>query len=159
MLHQTIGINIRFVPYKGTGDVVKDVIGKHLKIGFAQPGKWIPHVKAGKARMLLLLNEERLHHPMVKDVSTPAELGIKYTIPHQFQGFMVKKGTPAKSIDMLQKAMAKVSSTEKYKKYMAKQPHVVPNFESDLKILDSEFSAGLKDTRKLMVKLGILKTN
>lgn len=158
LLHKTAGIKIRFVPYKGTGDVVKDVIGKHLKIGFAQPGKWIPHVKAGKARMLLLLNETRLtKHPLVKDVPTPGELGHKYQIPHQFQGFMVKKGTPADRIAILQKAMAKVSTTKAYQKYMKKQPHVIPNFSSDLEKLDAEFSAGLKSTRKLMVKLGILK--
>lgn len=158
LLHKTAGINIRFVPYKGTGDVVKDVIGKHLKIGFAQPGKWIPHVKAGKARMLLLLNETRLtNNPWTKGVQTPAEAGYKYNVPHQFQGFMVKKGTPADRITILQKAMAKVSSTAKYQKYMKKQPHVIPNFSGDLKKLDSEFSSGLKSTRSLMVKLGILK--
>jgi tripartite-type tricarboxylate transporter receptor subunit TctC len=94
---------------------------------------------------------------LVKDVPTPAEAGYKYKVPHQSQGFMVKKGTAADRIAILQKAMAKVSSTEKYQKYMKKQPHVIPNFSGDLKKLDDEFSAGLKSTRGLMIKLGILK--
>jgi tripartite-type tricarboxylate transporter receptor subunit TctC len=70
---------------------------------------------------------------------------------------IVKKGTPKSRIAILQKAMEKVSSTEKYQKYMKKQPHVIPNFSGDLKKLDEEFSSGLKSTRGLMVKLGILK--
>lgn len=80
LIHKTAGIKVRFVPYKGTGDVVKDVIGKHLIIGFAQPGKWNSHIKAGKARALLLLNEKRLDDPLWKDVPVPSDLGINYKI-------------------------------------------------------------------------------
>lgn len=157
LLHKTAGIKIRFVPYKGTGAVVKDVVGKHLEIGFAQPGKWIPHVKAGTVRVLLLLNETRLDHPLFKDVRVPSELGLNYKIPHQFQGFMVKKGSSPECIAKIQGALKKIFDTKMYKDYLAKQPHVNPAFEDDLAKLDAEFSAGLKDTRVLMIKLGILK--
>jgi len=156
-LHQTQGLNIRFVPYKGTGDVVKDVIGGHLKIGFAQPGKWARHVKAGKARVLLLLNETRMTEKLFKDVPVPTDLGIKYNIPHQFQGFMVKKGTPKDRIDTLQKSLSKISTVKAYKKYIKKQTHVIPDYNGDTSKLNAEMAAGTKKTRKLMVKLGILK--
>jgi tripartite-type tricarboxylate transporter receptor subunit TctC len=157
LLHQTQGIKIRFVPYKGTGDVVKDVLGGHLKIGIAQPGKWNRHLKAGKARALLLLNEKRLPGKNWKDIPVPSDLGINYNIPHQFQGFMVKKGTPKDRIAILQKALGKIDDTEAYKKYVKKQPHVIPAFAGDTEKLNKEFSAGVGATRKLMVQLGILK--
>ena len=157
LLHQTQGINIRFVPYKGTGDVVKDVMGGHLKIGIAQPGKWNRHLKAGKARSLLLLNEKRLPGKTWKNVPVPSDLGINYKIPHQFQGFMVKKGTPEDRIAILQKALSKIDNTKAYKKHVKKQPHVIPAFAGNTAELNKDFSAGVAATRKLMVQLGILK--
>jgi tripartite-type tricarboxylate transporter receptor subunit TctC len=156
-LHQAQGLKIRFVPYKGTGDVVKDVIGGHLKIGMAQPGKWQRHVKAGKARVLLLLNETRMNTKLFKDVPVPSDLGIKYSIPHQFQGFMLKKGTPPDRIKILQTALSKISTVKAYKKYIKKQSHVIPSYNGDTAKLNAEMAAGTKKTRALMVKLGILK--
>jgi tripartite-type tricarboxylate transporter receptor subunit TctC len=157
LLHQTQGLKIRFVPYKGTGDVVKDVMGGHLKIGMAQPGKWARHFKAGKARVVLLLNEKHMDDPLFKDVPVPSDLGIKYKIPHQFQGFMVKKGTPKDRMAVLQKALAKISTVTAYKKYIKKQPHVIPAYDGNTEELNKEMAEGTKATRQLMVQLGILK--
>ena len=50
------------------------------------------------ARALLLMNEKRLPGKLWKGVPVPSDLGINYKIPHQFQGFMVKKGTPKAKI-------------------------------------------------------------
>ena len=70
---------MRFVPYKGTGGVVKDIAGGHLRVGFAQPGKWNKHITSGVACPLALLNETRLDHPLWKDVPTIGELGANFT--------------------------------------------------------------------------------
>lgn len=157
LLHQTQGVKIRFVPYKGTGDVVKDVMGGHLKIGMAQPGKWSRHMKSGKARTLLLLNETRLSGDVWGKIPVPSDLGIKYNIPHQFQGFMVKKGTPKDRVATLQKALSGISTSKAYKKYVKRQRHVIPAFAGDTDKLNKEFADGTAATRKLMVSLGILK--
>ncbi len=157
LLHKTIGIKVRFVPYKGTGDVVKDVVGKHLIIGFAQPGKWNSHIKAGKARALLLLNEKRLGGPIWSKIPVPSDLGINYKLPHQFQGFMVRKGTPKEAMKGLKTSLKKLKTTDTYKKYLSKQPHVIPGYDDDTERLNKEFKSGKKATRKLMIKLGILK--
>lgn len=152
-----IGSEIRFVPYKGTGGVVKDVVGKHLRVGFAQPGKWNSHIEAGTICPLLILNEKRLDHPLWKDVPAVPEAGLKYTIPHQWQGFLVKKGTPEDVMDKLSSAIKKVTESDAYEKYMAKQPHVIPNFEDDRKKLSSDFYDALKDTRKFMIDNGMIQ--
>jgi tripartite-type tricarboxylate transporter receptor subunit TctC len=157
LIHKTAGIKVRFVPYKGTGDVVKDVIGKHLIIGFAQPGKWNSHIKAGTARALLLLNGKRLPGPIWGKVPVPSDLGLNYDIPHQFQGFMVRKGTPAEAMKTLKGSLSKLKDTKVYKQYLSKQPHVIPGYDDDTASLNKKFAAGKKSTRKLMIKLGILK--
>ena len=112
LLHQTQGIKIRFVPYKGTGDVVKDVMGGHLS-GIAQPGKWNRH-KAGKARALLLLNEKRLPGKNWKDIPVPSDLGINYTsTPSISAVYGHREGTlKDRALHRIQKAM--ISRNRRY---------------------------------------------
>ncbi len=151
------GIKLRFVPYKGTGGVVKDVVGKHLRVGFAQPGKWNPHIKAGTVCPIALLNEKRLNHPLWKNVPTIHEVGAKYKIPHQWQGFIVKKGTSKAIIKRISDASKDVANSKAYQKYLAKQPHVIPLFSDDRAKLTKDFNQNLKDARAFMLANGILK--
>ena len=151
------GIKLRFVPYKGTGGVVKDVVGKHLRVGFAQPGKWNPHIKSGTVCPIALLNEKRLNHPLWKDVPTIHEVGAKYTIPHQWQGFIVKKGTSEDVIKRISDASKDVANSKSYQKYLKKQPHVIPLFSDDRKNLTKDFEQNLKDARAFMIANGIIK--
>ena len=156
LINNDQGIKMRFVPYKGTGGVVKDIAGGHLRVGFAQPGKWNKHITSGVACPLALLNETRLDHPLWKDVPTIGEVGAKYTIPHQFQGFMVKKGTSDKIMDAIAKAAKDVINSEAYQKYIKKQPLVIPMFEDDRKAITSNFKQSLKDARVFMKANGII---
>lgn len=156
-LFTAAGVNIRFVPYKGTGDVVKDVLGKHLPVGFAQPGLWLPHVQAGKVRMLMVLNEKRLDHPVFKDIPVPSEVGINYDIPHQWQGMSVKRGTPRDLVAKLAAAVKTAGQSKAYKDYDAKQPHVVPIMDTDLDALNAALAKDVENSRKFMVANGMIK--
>lgn len=157
-LYNAAGIQVRFVPYQGTGDVVKDVVGNHLKVGFAQPSLWNPHIDAGTICPLALLNEERLSGDKNwKDVPTIKELGVNYKIPHQWQGFMVKRGTPPDRIKKLVDAMQKVVQSDAYKAYVAKRPHVVPIFEADGEELEEDMRENLEATRQFMIENNIIK--
>ncbi|MGI9522854.1 MAG: tripartite tricarboxylate transporter substrate binding protein [Hyphomicrobiaceae bacterium] len=156
-LYSDLGLNVRFIPYRGTGGVVKDVVGKHLRVGFAQPGKWNSHIKAGTICPLALLNETRLGDPQWKDVPAITELGAKYTIPHQWQGFMVRKGTPEEAMNSLASAFKAVTLSAAYKEYLSRQPHVVAEFHGDRQKLDSYFRSGLDEARAFMIKHKIIK--
>lgn len=146
------GSDMRFVPYQGTGGVVKDVVAGHLRVGFAQPGKWNSHIEAGTICPLLILNEERLDHPLWKDVPSVPDVGMTYDIPHQWQGFLVKKGTDEARMDKLSAAIQKVTESDEYAEYMTNQPHVIPNFESDREKLSSDFYTALESTRAFMIE-------
>ncbi|WP_026379480.1 Bug family tripartite tricarboxylate transporter substrate binding protein [Afifella pfennigii] len=150
------GAELRFVPYQGTGGVVKDVVGEHLRVGFAQPGKWNSHIEAGTICPILILNEERLDHPLWKDVPSVPEVGMTYDIPHQWQGFLVKKGTPNEIMDTLAENIKKVTQSDAYAAYMEQNPHVIPNFEDDRQKLSDDFYQALDDTRKFMIDNGMI---
>jgi putative tricarboxylic transport membrane protein len=151
------GADIRFVPYEGTGDVVRDVVGGHLRLGFAQPGLWNPHIEAGTVCPLLILNEEKLDHPLWADVPSVQDAGMTYDIPHQWQGFFVKAGTPDEVMDTLAAALEKVTNSEAYAEYMEQNPHVVPAFNSDRAEIKADFEREMQATRDFLVEVGMLQ--
>ena len=156
-LYDAAGIDVRFVPYESVGDVVKDVVGGHLRVGFAQPGGWNPHMDAGTICPLALLNDERLTEDANwKDVPTIVELGVEYRFPHQWQGFMVKAGTPEDRMDVIADALEKITQSEEYKAYLSKQPHIVPKLVTDRQALDEDMEANLASTKDFMVKHEII---
>jgi len=153
-LNKAAGVELAFVPYEGTGDVVKDVLGGHIPVGFGQHALWIPHVKAGNARVLLTINEERL--PAMPDVPVPSELGLDYKIAHQWQGFFLKAGVPDDVKAKIAAALKTVVESQAYKDYLAQNPHVVPAFETDTAKLNADFAEQLKDFRAFMQAQGLL---
>ncbi|WIY26568.1 Bug family tripartite tricarboxylate transporter substrate binding protein [Parasedimentitalea psychrophila] len=153
------GADMRFVPYKGTGEVVKDVVGGHLRVGFAQPGRWNTHIEAGTICPILILNEERLDHPLWAEVPSIREAGMSYDVPHQWQGFMVKAGTPPERMDILAAAMEKVTTSDQYRNvYMAQNPHVVPAFDAaDRDKLMADFKTAVGVTREFLLEIGMIE--
>jgi len=151
------GVDVRFVPYKGTGKVVKDVIGGHLPSGIAQPGLWLPQMKAGKARVLLVLDNERLDHPNFKDIPKAKDIGLDFKIPVQFHAFMARKGVPVDRQKKIQAAFKKVLDTDGFKTFLARQPHVRVAFRDDVKKMNEDFLRDMVETRKFMVEHKILK--
>lgn len=152
------GPDLRFVPYEGTGGVVKDVVGGHLRVGFAQPGLWDAHIQAGTICPLLILDDNRLTtDPLWKDVPNIREAGLTYDIPYQWQGFLVKKGTPDAVKDKMAAAIKKVTETAEYKAYLKTAPEVIANFEGDRKKLNADFKKALADTKQFMIENGMIK--
>lgn len=155
-INNAAGIHLRFVPYQGTGAVVKDVIGGHIRIGMAQPGKWNQHIEAGTACPLFLQNETRLDHPLWEDVPSAPEVGLDYDIAHQWQGFVVKAGTPDEIAVALGKAAEQVTESAAYRTYLEQQPHVIPEFSRDREALRADFEQNLKSAREFMLENNII---
>jgi tripartite-type tricarboxylate transporter receptor subunit TctC len=150
-----LGVNIRYVPYQGTGQVVKDVLGHHVPVGMAQPGLWLPNVEAGKARMLLLLNDERIKQ--FPDLPVPSDLGIDVDLPIQFQAIVVKKGVPEDRIKFIAAALHKVQDTPQYQQYIKLNPGETPFFSDDQQALNADMRKQIESAHKFMVEHGILK--
>jgi len=74
LLKSSTGINITHLPLGGGGEVIPNLLGGHIDLGF--PGVSIakPHIKAGKIRLLATCSEERL--PDLPEIPTTREKGI-----------------------------------------------------------------------------------
>jgi tripartite-type tricarboxylate transporter receptor subunit TctC len=97
------GIKLNHIPYKGSADMLAAMLGGHLDVAVDSTGA-VPHVAAGKARVLSVLTEKRT--PVWPDVPTLTELGygIVSTSPY---GIGVPAATPPAVVKALHDAFKK----------------------------------------------------
>jgi tripartite-type tricarboxylate transporter receptor subunit TctC len=81
------------VPYKGGGPATTDLIGGQVDASFMNINTAMPHLKAGKLRALAITSTKR--SPLLPDVPTLDELGVKGVVVTSWQAFAAPKGIPA----------------------------------------------------------------
>ena len=84
------------VPYRGAAPALTDLLGGQIDFLF-DPGIAIPHIKAGKLRLLAVGSPQR--SPLFPDVPTLDELGLKGFDADTVFGFYAPARTPANVID------------------------------------------------------------
>ncbi|WP_310270007.1 tripartite tricarboxylate transporter substrate binding protein [Roseateles saccharophilus] len=81
------------IPYKGGGPVMTDLLGNQVDSSFMNINTALPQIKAGKLRALSITSAQR--SPVLPDVPTMDELGIKGLQVYSWQGVAAPKGLPA----------------------------------------------------------------
>ncbi|QIL74048.1 tripartite tricarboxylate transporter substrate binding protein (plasmid) [Diaphorobacter sp. HDW4B] len=77
MISET-GIDMKHVPYRGTGPLITDLIGGQVQLGFVSVSQVAPQIKAGTLRALAVSTSTR--SSALPDVPTMAEAGVpKYS--------------------------------------------------------------------------------
>lgn len=74
MLNRQAGVKLVHVPYKGAGPAMVDQIAGHVEMGFDVVPVALPHIKAGKLRVLAVGSDQRTS--LLPDVPTVTESGI-----------------------------------------------------------------------------------
>jgi tripartite-type tricarboxylate transporter receptor subunit TctC len=97
-------------PYKGAGAAMADLIGAHVSFFFSGMPAAMPHVKAGKLRILALSTARRF--PTLPDVPTVAEAaklpGFDFSL---WGGLYAPTGTPGDIVKRLNAEVNKVLAT------------------------------------------------
>jgi tripartite-type tricarboxylate transporter receptor subunit TctC len=81
------------VPYKGGGPAITDLMGGQVNAAFVNINSILPQIKAGKVRALAISSEKR--SPLLPDVPTLAEQGVKGAEVESWQAVAAPKGIPA----------------------------------------------------------------
>jgi tripartite-type tricarboxylate transporter receptor subunit TctC len=81
------------IPYKGGGPVMTDLLGNQVDASFMNINTALPQIKAGKLRALSITSAQR--SPVLPEVPTMDELGIKGLQVYSWQGVAAPKGLPA----------------------------------------------------------------
>jgi tripartite-type tricarboxylate transporter receptor subunit TctC len=110
------GIKLNHIPYKGSADMLAGMLGGHLDVAVDSTGA-VPHVAAGKARVLAVLTEKRT--PVWPEAPTLAELGygIVSTSPY---GIGVPAATPPAVVKALHDAFKKGAEDPLHMQTLAK---------------------------------------
>lgn len=100
------GLKIVHVPYKGSGQIMGDLIGGQVVMLFDQPVSSMPHVKAGKLRALGISSSKRF--VTMQDIPTVAEQGVPGFEAISWAGVCAPGGTPRPIVDRLYSEIGKV---------------------------------------------------
>ena len=74
MLKQMAGIDFVHVPYKGTTQLLPDMLSGRVQFSLDNVLAYLPHIKAGKIRVLAVAS--RVRSPLLPDAPTMAEAGV-----------------------------------------------------------------------------------
>jgi tripartite-type tricarboxylate transporter receptor subunit TctC len=96
---QLTGTSIVHVPYKGSGDAIKDLLAGVVAMNFDTMPPVMPHIQAGKLRGLAISTPKRV--AQLPDVPTFAEEGITGFDVTNWYGVMAPAGTPREIVAKL----------------------------------------------------------
>ncbi|MFM7010227.1 MAG: Bug family tripartite tricarboxylate transporter substrate binding protein [Betaproteobacteria bacterium] len=106
------GIELTHVPYKGSGNMLTDLIGGQIQATFNGLPSLIGQIKGGALHPLAVGSSER--SKALPDVPTLSESGFKGFETSQWYGIIAPAGTPANVIATLQQAISKVLNTAEF---------------------------------------------
>ncbi len=90
---QLTGTSGLHIPYKGGGPAMTDLLGNQVDASFMNINTALPQIKAGKLRALGITSAKR--SPVLPEVPTMDELGIKGLQVYSWQAVAAPKGLPA----------------------------------------------------------------
>ena len=93
LLWQQSGTEGLHIPYTGGGPAINDLLGAQVDAAFVNINGIIQHVKSGKVRAIAVASEKR--NPLLPDVPTLAEQGVKGAEVQSWQAVAAPKGIPA----------------------------------------------------------------
>jgi tripartite-type tricarboxylate transporter receptor subunit TctC len=111
MFAASAGIKLLHVPYTGAGPAVIGLLAGNIEAVASGPSTVIPHVKAGKLRVLASWGDKRL--ASLPDVPTLLELGYD-AVFFQWSGVFAPAGTPDPVVARLREAARIAAADPKF---------------------------------------------
>ena len=119
LFNMRTGTDIQHIPYKGTGPALNDLLGGQVTMSFTDVLTALPHIKAGKLRVLGVTAATR--SAALPDTPTLMEQGLKEFDVSVFFGIVVPAGTHADVIAKLNSAFVQVLQQPDVKQNLAAQ--------------------------------------
>ena len=119
MLEQQGGIKMVHVPYKGTGPALQDLLGGQVDLTFGTAPPFMPHIQAGKLRVLAVTGKQRL--PSLPDVPTTAEAGLPKVDATSWFALFAPAATPKAVVDKLAADARTVVQSAEFRKKAEEQ--------------------------------------
>jgi tripartite-type tricarboxylate transporter receptor subunit TctC len=89
---QQTGTTGLHVPYKGGAPAMTDLLGGQVDASFQNINAVVPHIKSGKLKALAVTGDKR--SPVLPEVPTMSEAGVKNVEVYSWQAVVAPKGLP-----------------------------------------------------------------
>jgi tripartite-type tricarboxylate transporter receptor subunit TctC len=120
------GIDLLHVPYKGGPPAMNDVLAGQVPMMFNNLPAVLPMVRAGKLRALAVATPQR--SPLMPEVPTMEEAGLKGYVSTVWNGVYVRAGTPRAIVDRLNREIVAVLQSPAMRQSLEEQGYdVIPS--------------------------------
>jgi tripartite-type tricarboxylate transporter receptor subunit TctC len=110
LLASAAGIDLTHISYKGGGPALNDLLGGQVQMGILIMGTIMPHVQAGKLKLIAVVEDRRAK--AAPNVPTVAEAGVSgYAMPDIWLGFLGPRGLPPEIVNRLNAEILKAVQT------------------------------------------------
>lgn len=113
------GVPAVHVPYKGSAQLITELIGGRVHFGFVVPQVAMQHVESGKLRLLAITGQNR--SKKLENVPTMKELGYDDIVAGGWYGLFAPKDTPTHIINQLSESVATSLSSPELKRRLEDQ--------------------------------------
>ncbi|HEY6702914.1 MAG TPA: tripartite tricarboxylate transporter substrate-binding protein [Xanthobacteraceae bacterium] len=117
LFQQATGANVQFIPYRGAGPAMTDLLSGQVDLLVVQGAVALPHVRAGAIKALANLSPQR--SPTMPDIPTSDESGVPGLYMSGWFGLFAPAGTPKEVIAKLNGAMAQALADPTVRKRFA----------------------------------------
>ena len=100
------GVKLLHVPYKGSAFATTSVLSGETAVAFTNPFSGLPHIKAGRLRMVAVSTADRW--PLLPDVPTIAESGVPGYEILIWNGLVVHAATPPAIVARLHRELTRI---------------------------------------------------
>ena len=105
LLNSLAKIKLVHIPYKGIGPGIIDLVAGHVQLSFASTPVVLPHVRAGRLRLIAQAGAKRA--TSLPDVPTAEEAGVKGFVVSSGFSFVGPAGIPRPIVERLNDALVK----------------------------------------------------
>ena len=118
MFENAAGVQLRHVPYRGSGPMMNDLIGGHIKLTFDNLASALVQHQAGKAIILAVCSQKR--STFLPDIPTMIEAGLPGFVSVAWFAMAAPAGTPDAIIEKINRDVVELLKTDEIRhKYAA----------------------------------------
>ena len=117
------GVDILHVPYKGAAPLLPELLSGQISMNFSVTVDGLTFMRAGRLRALAVTSLKRL--PMMPDVPTMDESGIKGYVVANWNAIWAPAKTPREVVAQLNRAIAKSMDMAEVKERVAAQGNLI----------------------------------
>jgi tripartite-type tricarboxylate transporter receptor subunit TctC len=118
------GVKFQFVPYRGAGPAMLDLVAGHIDIMFDQASNSLPHIRGGAIKVFAVTAKSRLAG--APEIPTVDEAGLPGFYASVWHGVWVPKGTPKDVVDRLNASVVEALADPAVKEKLAGLGQEIP---------------------------------